>query len=520
MPPPDRDNVGEAAVRGDTAGESRLVASARAAFALRWWLLALLVYVVVMRHLQNIDPAQPTKLRFAKHAWFSGIGAVSLAALALTSRRAISDRLAMLTAWLVSMGFLGLMLHHVVVSHVVRSKWMSVIHALAIVAALLAACAYPLFSAERRRACVAVLIAAIGTLVLARGFVLLASPHPWIDVYTLAKEAAAALWRGENPYAADYGNLYQGTGLDLGYSPGYNYFPAMLIVNSLSARLLFDVRTAYVLAEGLCALFLMRNARALGWSQTTAWTIALLWAANSLSFQIVEKWNDSLPLAAMFATLAMLAERRFVWAGVAFGLGCATKQYIPLAALPILVWAWKTEPLPNVKRFVFASGAAFLVVCAPFLLNQPDWFLHRALFHFANTPFRGDSMSILNGLKIWLGFPNESRVISISPFVGLGLGMAGALALVWQGRPQSATGADRAADMHRLITALLIVWAGFFHSIKQSHLNYHYFYFSLCSLLLFSMVQRKPAEPEQRPAVVDSDSRQQADVHPAVAGAR
>ena len=43
-------------------------------------------------------------------------------------------------------------------------------------------------------------------------------------------------------------------------------------------------------------------------------------------------------------------------------------------------------------------------------------------------------MSIINGLKMWLGFPAESRVISVSPFVGLGLGMAGALALVWQGR--------------------------------------------------------------------------------------
>jgi uncharacterized membrane protein len=265
----------------------------------------------------------------------------------------------------------------------------------------------------------------------------------------------------------------------------------------------------------------MRTARALGWSQTTAWAIALVWCANSLSFQIVEKWNDSLPLAALFATLAMLAERRFVWAGVAFGLGCATKQYVPLAALPVLVWVWKTEPVDQWKRFVLSSGAAFLAVCAPFLLNQPDWFLHRALFHFANTPFRGDSMSIINGLKMWLGFPAESSVIAISPFVGLGVGMTCGLSLVWQARrlPAAASG-ERAAELHRLLTALLIVWASFFHSIKQSHLNYHYFYFSLASLLLFSMVQRKASEPAGRAAVVDSDARREADVHPAVAGAR
>ena len=466
----------------------------RTVVALRWWILAILVYLVVFRHLQNIDPAQPTKLRFAKHAWFSGIGAVSLAALSVARRREVSERLAIVTAWILSLVFLGLMVNHVVVSHVERAKWMTAIHVLSIAALLSSASAYPLWTAGRARMCTAAVVAAIGALILARGLVLLASPHPWIDVYTLAKEAAAAFWRGENPYAAPYSNMYAGTGLDLGYSPGYNYFPAMLIVNALSARLLFDVRAAYVVAEGLCALFVMRSARAFGWSQPVAWMIALLWCANSLSFQIVEKWNDSLPLLAIVATLAMLAERRFIWAGVAFGLGCATKQYVPLASIPILVWLWNTEAFANVKRFVLASGAAFGAVCAPYLLNEPDWFLHRALFHFANTPFRGDSMSILNGLRIWLGFADDSRVIGISPFVGIGLGMLAALLRVSRKSPRERVagidGADRSAELHRLISALLMVWAGFFHSIKQSHLNYHYFYFSLCALLLFSMVHR------------------------------
>jgi hypothetical protein len=130
-------------------------------------------------------------------------------------------------------------------------------------------------------------------------------------------------------------------------------------------------------------------------------------------------------------------------------------------------------------------------------------------------------MSIINGLKMWLGFPAESRVISVSPFVGLGLGMAGALALVWQGRQSlAAASGERAPEMHRLITALLIVWAGFFHSIKQSHLNYHYFYFSLCCLMLFSMTQRKVGEPAERAALADGNARRQADVRAAVAGVR
>jgi hypothetical protein len=213
-----------------------------------------------------------------------------------------------------------------------------------------------------------------------------------------------------------------------------------------------------------------------------------VFCANSLSFQLIEKWNDSIALAAVLATFVLLAEKRWLASGIAFGLGCAAKQYVPLAALPLVVWVWRVDGFAAVRRCVLGTAASFLLVCLPFLLNQPDWFLHRALFHFANTPFRGDSMSVLNGLRIWLGFPETSAVIHVSPFVGLIVGFGGGLWIVARCGGPAAEG-GRSYALQRLLTALLLVWAAFFHSIKQSHLNYHYFYFSLACLLLFGMVQ-------------------------------
>lgn len=495
MPSLDREGVGDAVVDVDAARSARFPGLVRALYELRWWLLALLIYAVVFRHLENIDPAQPTKLRFAKHAWFSGLGAFAIAALNLPARRMIAERSGMIAAWSLSLAFLFMMSRNVVVSHVDHARWMTVIHWLAVAALGVAASLLPLWLSGRTRICVALTAVAIGLLLVARACVPLASTNPWIDVFTLANEASAALWRGENPYAADYSNLYEGTGLDLGYSPGYNYFPAMLFTNALSYRIFGDVRFAYVVCEALAALLFARGARAFGWSLPVACMVSLLFCANSLSFQMIEKWNDPLALGLVLATFVLLAERRWFWSGIAFGLGCASKQYVPLAALPLALWVWRVDGFAALRSCMLGTAASFLAVCAPFLLHKPDWFLHRALFHFANTPFRGDSMSILNGLRILLHFGKDSILIRIAPFLGLLFGFGSALWIVGRCGRAAADGGGRGHALQRLLTALLFVWAAFFHSIKQSHLNYHYFYLCLACLLLFGMVQPARRSP-------------------------
>jgi hypothetical protein len=471
---------------------SKLTPLAAELFELRWWLLALVIYVLAMGHLEGIDPAKPEKMRIVKHSLVSGLGAFALASLGLTRRRYLPEATVIKGIWAATIMMLLLMSKSFVISHIAHPAALVWMRGLIYLAAVSVLVAYPLSARGYRTAAIGALLTSVGLLLLARTGVLVVSPHPNIDVFTLAKEASRALWRGENPYAADYSNLYAGTKLDLGYSPGYNYFPTMLLTNALSDRMFGDVRAGYVFAEWLTAFFIARLVRGLGWSMLVAVSVTALWCANSLSFQVLEKWNDSIVLAATLGLLAMLAERRWLLAGVAFGLGAASKQYLPLAFLPIAVWLWNVAPPGGLKRFLWGVGLSAGVVCLPFLLNHGDWFLARTLLHFARTPFRDDSISLLNFARIILGFSVDSPLIRVSPYIGLTIGLGIALSIVARSRPASPDRMTASLDenVHRLLVALLFVWAGFFHFIKQSFLNYYYFLFSLCVLLMITMVRR------------------------------
>jgi len=478
---------------------------------LRWWLLSALVYFGAMIHLEGIDPARPEKVRLVKHALVSAVGAFALPLLGWLRRRYTTDKLLQLALWVFASLFMISMSRGFVVSHIDDAGAMSVLRKLVKLALPLTLIAWPLshWGARLPKALrLAPWLCAIALLLFARQQVLAVSPDPRIDVFTLAREASTVFWRGENPYAADYSNYYVGTKLDLGYSPGYNYFPLVLLSNVLSHKLTGDVRAAYVLAEILCAIFIWRFARALGWSLETACALTLLWCTNSLSFQVVEKWNDSLPLAATFATVAFLADRRWIAAGIAFGLGACTKQYAPLAFFPIALWLWRIREPGSAKRFIVSAACSAGVLFLPFLLNHGDWLIARTLLHFSRTPFRDDSISFLNLSRIFLGFGEKSFIIRVAPFAGLLGGLAVAAAAILRMRPAGAVVLDARdwhARVHALVLSLLCVWAAFFHTIKQSFLNYHYFYFSFGVLLLASIVERSDEADGARPPAAAAD---------------
>jgi uncharacterized membrane protein len=264
----------------------------------------------------------------------------------------------------------------------------------------------------------------------------------------------------------------------------------MLVANALSAKLFGDVRALYVLAEIACAFFVFRFARAFAWELPRAWAITALFCCNTLSFQVVEKWNDALVLAGVLGMLAMLAEQRWLLAGVAFGVAAASKQYVPLAIVPLAIWLWRAGPPQSFGRVALGAALGGGVVSLPFLLNQPNWLLHRTVLHFAGTPFRDESLSLLNLLRSLFGFGVDSPVIRIAPFVGLAIGLGAACAITWRCSRVDSEPDAAGTQLHRLVVALLLLWAGFFQFIKQSFLNYHYFSLGVSVLLLVSLTQR------------------------------
>jgi Glycosyltransferase family 87 len=458
--------------------------------ALRGWLVVAGVWFAVMAYLELVNPARPREMHTLLYGFVSGAGVFALAGLGFMPRREVSPRAVFWVLWCMALGFLMLVNWKIVISHVDHPEWVARMHLSIRLSVLALLAALPAWFFGRQRAAIALLGFVVFAMLLDRTFVLAASTSPRIDVFTLAGEASAALWRGENPYAADYSNLYASTSLDLGYSPGYNYWPAMLMANSLAGKLFGDVRAFFVLSEIAGAFFIYRFARAFDWDQCGAWMLTAMWCCNGFSFQIIEKWNDSLVLAAVLGMLAMLAERRWLLAGVAFGIAAASKQYAPLALPPLAIWFWRSGPTGSMKRFVGGAALGGGLVSLPFLFNQPAWLLHRTVLHFARTPFRDDSLSLLNVIRAALGLGVDSAFVRIAPFFGLAIGLAVACALVWRSRPYEPSDLEQArVQLQRLVAALLLTWAGFFHFIKQSFLNYHYFSLAVSVLLLVSVAQ-------------------------------
>ncbi|HKU42372.1 MAG TPA: glycosyltransferase 87 family protein [Polyangiales bacterium] len=458
------------------------------------WLGAVLVFFGAMCHLEVVNPARPLRMSIGVHGLVSALAGFALIGLGLARRRALTERAALAALWLLTCGFLGFSVLRFVISHVDHHSVIGVIRNLLRIGCVLGLVAVPAWLAGFRKSALALQLALFALLMTARALVLQASSDPRIDVFTLASEASMALWRGENPYAIETTNLYQGTQLDLGYSPGYNYFPALLIANALSYKLAGDVRALYVLAELVIALCLWRFSRALGWSRFAAWTFAVFWCSTTLSFQVIEKWNDALVLALVAATLTLLAERRWVLAGVAFGLAAASKQYVPLAALPLALFALRVAPPRLRLRAATATLLAAALPCLPFLVDRPEALLSRTLFHFAGTPFREESLSLLNWAHLTFGFGVDSAWIRVSPYLGLGLGLAASVLVALRCRADAPLG----LNLQYLIVGWLCVWQGMFQFIKQSFLNYHYFFLGVSVFLLAALAQCRPNSAASR----------------------
>jgi hypothetical protein len=462
----------------------------RDVIALRGWLVVAALWFCLTAYLELVNPARPREMHTLWYGFVSGAGAFALAGLGFMPRREVTPRAVFCVLWCMAFGFLVLANWKIVISHVDHHEWIVRMRLLIRLSVLALLAAFGAWFFGHPRTAMALLGWVVLALLVDRALVLAASQSPRIDVFTLAGEASAALWRGENPYAAEYSNLYESTPLDLGYSPGYNYWPAMLLANALAGKLFGDVRAFFVLSEFATAFFIYRFARAFAWDVLAALMLTAMWCCNVFSFQIIEKWNDSLVLAGILGMLAMLAERRWLLAGLAFGIAVASKQYAPLAVPPLAIWFWRSGPAGSLKRFIGGAAIGGGLVSLPFLVNQPEWLLHRTVLHFAGTPFRDDSLSLLNFLRAALGVGADSALIRIAPFFGLAIGLGLACALVW--RCHSYDSADLEAgrsQLQRLIAALLLTWAGFFHFIKQSFLNYHYFSLAVSVLLLVSLAQ-------------------------------
>lgn len=288
-------------------------------------------------------------------------------------------------------------------------------------------------------------------------WVLVASPHPWIDVIDFGRESALALARGQNPYDLHLPNIYGNTELfgpgfatDRSIDVGLVYPPLSLFLTAPGVYLVHDPRALLVVALVAAALFIDRLGGRI------ARLSALLFISSPRRFFGVEQgWTEPF-LIAVFALTLLLARRRSRWLPVALAAMLGLKQFavLFLPLTPLLLG--ETRPrrsLRVVALAVLLAGALAL----PFVLWDPHaFFRSTVLFHLAQ-PFRPDS---LNFAALWAWIRGGQAPPTALPTLVLT-----GLAMVWALRRCRPNPAGFAAGSALVLLAFL-AWS------KQAHFNY------------------------------------------------
>jgi hypothetical protein len=109
------------------------------------------------------------------------------------------------------------------------------------------------------------------------------------------------------------------------------------------------------------------------WSLPTPWS---RWVAAFVAVWPVNAWFweyrfDLAPAGLLAVGVALSARRRWVLAGIAFGLGFSVKWTPGLAALPILAYLLVSGATRAAGRLVAGAAATVLLIHVPFLLWRP-----------------------------------------------------------------------------------------------------------------------------------------------------
>ncbi|HET8627489.1 MAG TPA: hypothetical protein VFL91_08720 [Thermomicrobiales bacterium] len=300
-------------------------------------------------------------------------------------------------------------------------------------------------------------------------------PLPGIDVYVFQRDAAAALFHGQNPYTLTFPNMY---GAHSGYyAPqvevgdrlafGFPYPPLSLFL-VLPGALLGDYRYAQLAALVLAGWLMARAAP----GRVGAGAAALLLFTPRGFFVLQQGWTEPFAVCLLAATV-YCARRAPRWLPLALGLLFAVKQYLVFAApLAVLLlprpWSWRA-----LWRLYWQSAVVALAASLPLVLWGLPAFVRSAVTLQFYQPFRLDALSYVawfardGGPRLtWLALP------ALVPATALAL---------WRA---ARTPAGFAA-------AVACVFLVFLVTNKQAFANYYFFVLgALCCAIAATTVGR------------------------------
>jgi hypothetical protein len=286
-------------------------------------------------------------------------------------------------------------------------------------------------------------------------------PEPHAQSETLlTEEAAAALVRGENPYAVSYeeGPLGQWPTADWRYLP---YGPGILLFGLPHAVVgeapLTDARVIYLVVSVAVAVFALRVSKVSFERLLTVAAILLVLPTGARP--IVGGGDDISVLALMLLALVLSARGRPIAAGVTVGLAAAIKQ----TAWPLIPFLVMTARDRNGRRAggraLAGAGAVLVPVVLPFLIWEPRAFIEdTVLYPLGLTEERTLADSPTIGRLLTGAFPSASGELLV--ILAASVLALGAFLLIRR-QPANAAGvAERTAVVFTV--AVLLATAGRF----------------------------------------------------------
>ncbi len=343
---------------------------------------------------------------------------------------------------------------------------------------------------------------------------ILASPRPNIDLWHFRQHACALLLRGENPYAADYPNIYtEERHIFGGFQPyaaqemkngrvlSYPYPPLTLVLD-LPGYVAGDVRWSLLGAMSLAALLMRALVRRMTpaainlapqpppspspirrGGQVFPELVIVLLLLSPAGFSIIERgWIDPYLVLAAAGCGWALAANRSGWVQVATAGVLAAKQY-GVFWLPAL---WATGRC-RLRDLAFAMGLAFLTL-VPFLLwDAQSMWQGLVAFHWQRPPQK-QALALPAAIAAQTGYVLPGM---LAPLAALAVG--GAVAVL------------AARRLTTLFAGSATVFLVFFFLNKWAFLNYYWFVMALLSLAVVAACNQDgpPAEvgPDSRPAL-------------------
>lgn len=303
------------------------------------------------------------------------------------------------------------------------------------------------------------------------------SPDPFIDIFPVGTGGSDHLLSGENPYSAQYHDIYQGR---YNYPPGYIYWPGVLLLQTASRWITGDIRYVSIVCQLIAAAYLWKRAE---FETASRWLVALLWLNFPVSFVMIEKsWVDILMVGLLPLFLTAVKARKPIAAGIVLGLFISLKQYCVFSAVLAVPWLWNTFKKREFGKGTAATLLTFAAIMLPFIAWDPATFYRETVLAASVLPMRPDALTLQAWALHNFHYQANQSLVLVSYLVMVVL----ATAACWR-RPTESV----------YLWALFATYSWIFLVGKQAFLNYYYWVAFLLILSIFT--------PEPRPAASETE---------------